>query len=479
MRKARVFIIRGMTFFLALAMLTPAICTGEEFKVTTMDIQKHKKMLDDPRPWMANLSYKKVLPHELYEKLTYTVGAMKDLWAEIVGFKAPDVVGKIAPEIKPGTYSYKDKEKYPGFRELMIPDHYERFNPGRPPLAGNFPEIKIFPTRQYYWSLPIAEATRKNAGHAKFDDKGIVREETYVAGYPFPRPSGKLKANQIVSNWQRRYWGWESQYVSQVVKGFTSSLREDNIIIAEAPFARFKGRVIVAPYGWFDKRAEELSEDRTFVFKYLAPRDMFGNVICSTKYLDPDEFDRMLLYVSVLRRVRVMSATDIQDSVGGADVIYCDSEVFSQKLSATQFPYKCEVIAEREYLLPVSPLDGSGYMSSQGLELRNYEWERRPIYVIKMTQTDKNFVYGHRILYIDKETFMLRYIENYDQKGRLYRSSEDISMFIPEMGTFVFGDTLSRDHIDKHSTFVRSFITPAPWLSRKHLGLRGLFIKGK
>jgi len=479
MQKVKIFGMCLLVFFLALALMTPAVWAAEEYKVTVMDLREHKGLFDDPRPYLKTLSYKKILPPEVYARLTYDVEAMKKLWAEIVGFRALDVVGKIAPEIKPGTYTYKDKERYPELKELMTQDYYKRFNPGAPPFAGNFPEIKIVPTRQYYYALPIAEATKKNMGKTKLDDKGLIREETYMAGHPFPRPSGKFKANQIIYNWLKRYWGWDSQYLIQDSKGFAGSLREDNSQTAEGWMVRFKGRLTIEPYGWFDERAQNLGEDRIFNYKFLGPRDMFGNVITSLKYLGADKFDRMMLYVNVLRRVRVMSATDLQDVVGGADTIYADSEIFSQKLSATQFPYKCEVIAEREYLLPVTPLDGSGYMSSKGLELRDYEWERRPVYVVKMTQLDKNFVYSKRILYIDKETFMLHFVENYDQKGRLYRTSESISSFIPEMGMFIYGDNLCRDHVDKHSSWVRTFFTPAPWINRKHISVRGLFVKGK
>lgn len=117
------------------------------------------------------------------------------------------------PEIKPGKYSYKDKEKFPGLKELMIPHHYKRFNPGGPPFAGNFPEITVVPTKQYYWALPIAEATKNNMGKTKLDDQGYIIDNTYVSGYPFPRPSGKFKVQQIMYNWVKRYSNGESLYL--------------------------------------------------------------------------------------------------------------------------------------------------------------------------------------------------------------------------------------------------------------------------
>jgi hypothetical protein len=174
-----------------------------------------------------------------------------------------------------------------------------------------------------------------------------------------------------------------------------------------------------------------------------------------------------------------MGATDIQDQIGGVDGIYADSELYSQKLSTTIFPYKCELIAEQEYLVPFASRDGSGYMSTKGLELHNYEWERRPMYVVKMTQLDKSFVYSYRILYIDKEALMLHMVLNYDQKGRLYRSTYATFSFYPEMGMYSTGDAFMRDHLDMHSSMVRTFMTPTPWVTRTDISMRGLVIKGK
>jgi hypothetical protein len=479
MNKVKISVICFWVIFLALGMMVAKLWAAEEFKISAKKIVDNKKLLDDQRPWLTNLAFKKILSPELYSKLTYDVDEMKKLWAECVGFRAPDVVGKIAPEIMPGTYSYKDKEKYPGLKELMIPLFYnEFFKPGGPPFAGSFPEIKIVPTRQYYWSLPIAKATKESIGRVQLDDDGILREETYVAGYPFPRPDGKFKANQIVYNKLRSYEEFENNYAPGIVAGFTRSLRQDQEMAFDGFSIRLKGRVQMEPLGWLDERAKKLGEHYAINLTYLAPRDMFGNVINMTKYLDSDKFDQVLLYIGALRRVRVMGATDIQDVVGGADNIYADANGYSQKPSKKIFPHKFEVIAEREYLFPVIS-DGSGYFSSQGLELRNYEWERRPMYVVKMTQLDKSFVYSYRIGYFDKETLLLSHIENYDQKGRLYRSANLWYQIVPEMGNNFGWEALAIDHLDQHTTFQRTLSTPAPWIDRTYIGVRGLVIKGK
>ena len=108
--------------------------------------------------------------------------------------------------------------------------------------------------------------------------------------------------------------------------------------------------------------------------------------------------------------------------MAGNDFTNDDVGGFSQKMTPKVFPYKYEVIEEREFLVPVLSLDGSLYVTSKELEYRNIEFERRPVYVVRMTQLDKNYQYSKRIIYVDKENFNILLSLAYDQKGRLYRS---------------------------------------------------------
>jgi hypothetical protein len=323
---------------------------------------------------------------------------MKKAWAEAIGFAAPEVVGKIAPEIKPGKYTWQDKEKYPGLKALMIPYHYERFKPGEPPFAGNFPEIEVIPTRQYYHTLPLAEATKKYAGTVKQDDQGYIIEDSYVAGLPFPKPSGPHKAMQVIYNWDRRYLGGENWWLIQQGNGYGKNLNVDYETKGFMWKLKLNARVTIPPFGWYDERAKARGERAGVLYLQQAPRDNYGNVVNFTSFLGLEDFDQFLLYIAQLRRVRKLSGTDTQDQAVGIDVIYEDNEGFSQKISPYRFPYKYEIIDEREYLVPACSDDGSETLVRSGLEFHGLKFERRPLYVIKMTQLDKNYVYGERII---------------------------------------------------------------------------------
>ncbi|MBI5445720.1 MAG: DUF1329 domain-containing protein [Deltaproteobacteria bacterium] len=444
-------------------------------------LEKHKKPFDDPRPYLTTIGPKQVLPPKLYAKLSYDVNAMKEEWSELVGFKAPDLVGKIAPEIKPGKYSYKDLAKYPGLKELMWPEMYNRIKPGAPPHAGNIPEFEIIPTRQYYYALPIAEATKKNLGKSKLDAKGYLIPESWQGGYPFPKPSGPFKAQQVMYNVEKRSLAWElSFYLLGRIMGFTKDLKMDFDGSYDVAHLRLAGRTLMPPYGWFDERAKQRKEFKSYAFGFLAPRDVYGTVQGSTYFLDPTEADQLMIYIPSLRRIRKMSATDTQDPVMGQDQIYDDTEGWNQKLSPTRFPYKFEIVAEREYLCPASSIDGSEYISSKGFELHNVKMERRPMYVVKLTQLDPNYVYSYRLFYVDMETFNYIHVENYDRKGRLYRTFELAGGFHPEMGIFSWsgGIGVLKDHIDLHSGLSQSYQLPA-FYTREDVSLQAITKKAQ
>lgn len=444
-------------------------------------VEQHKAIFDDPRPYLVEFGPKQVLPPELYEKLTYDIEAMKKEWAEIVGFKATDLVGKIAPEIKPGKYTHEDVKNNPAFKELMWPRLYNRIKPGGPPHAGCIPEFTVVPTRQYYWSLPVARATKENAGKTQLDKDGYLIPETWISGYPFPKPEGPFKAQQIMANVEKRYLAWGgNMYLASRVLGLNKDLKTDFDGAYDVNHVRLAGRVLLPPYGWMDKRARERGEAKMFILNFLAPRDIAGAAQSALYYLDPNAMDQLMIFLPSLRRVRKMSATDTQDPIMGQDQIYDDNEGWMQKLSPTRYPYTFEVLEEREYLLPAATLDGSCYIGKDGFEFRNLEFERRPLYVVKMTQQDPNYVYSYRILYIDKETFVYYHVENYDQKGRLYRTWDGTYSFFPEMGSITWSGmlVLLADHIDLHSTAQQPYQLPSFW-TREDISMAGMLRKAK
>jgi hypothetical protein len=441
------------------------------------DLEKWKVTFDDPRPYLEQHGPKQVLPPELYRSLSYDVEEMKARWADLVGFKAPDEVGRVAPEVRPGKYTHEDLDRQPGLRALMFDDLQKRIKPGGPPFAGSIPEFEIVPTRQYFWALPVSEATKKNLGRSKLDGRGYLIQKTWEAGYPFPRPEGPFKAQQVMYNLEKRYLGWGSDYhaIGRAV-AYNRSLKIDNRSVYGVREFGLAGRGLLKPHGVFDQAARQRGEAKAVTLNWTEPRDFVGGVQTGMTYLDSEKPDAILFYLPSMRKARKAAPRDTQDDQSGLGRIYDDTEGFWQKMSPNRYPYRYEVAEAREYLVPAATLDGAEYVASNGAEFRNIRLERRPMYVIRMTQLDPGYVYGSRVLYIDRETFLLCHTENYDQKGRLYRTWDIHYSFFPEMGAFSWtGLFLIRDHINQRSSVDQPYSLPARW-DRRDVELEGFLM---
>ena len=112
MNYCKIFIVALLGVFISVCLVPQALAEDKLPHPNTYipsypELQKHKKQYDDPRPFLKTFGPKQVLPPELWEKLSFDVEEMKKAWSEVIGFKSEDLVGKIAPEIKPGKYNTK------------------------------------------------------------------------------------------------------------------------------------------------------------------------------------------------------------------------------------------------------------------------------------------------------------------------------------------------------------------------------------
>ena len=465
---------RGVILFLTATFLPLAVWGSETlpqpdtYLTYANEAYKLKKITDDPTDLMASYPLKDALPPEIYRLMTFDVEEAKKQTAEILGFKSPDLVGNIAPEIKPGKYTYKDLEKTPGLKELFPPEFLFLIKPGGPPLIASIPEFEIIPTRQFYWYPKLCEATRQNLGKTKLDHGGYILPFTWQGGVPFPRPSGKFKARQVFYSFDKSYTSYDMCYSAKHEgMSFDRNLTRDDYTKTISNNIKFMGRTLFPPYGWLDEHAKRSGDFRSFSSVVLEPRSQKGLVLINHSFDDPAKNDKWMVYVPSLRRNRKLNPTDTQDPSG--DLTYDDISHISQKITPERYPYKFEIIAEREYLLPIEYNTGKVWIDSKNdYALREAQFMRRPCYVLRMTQLDNNYVYSKRIIYIDKESFRSCFSVNYDQKGRLYRTQVQTLVFMPDTGQITIYGTPSFqfDHLDLHSSFQLPVPFPASFERR-------------
>jgi len=465
--------------FLSGLFLTTDAWTAQPYEVSIRDILDVKAALDDPTPFYTECEYfRKFIPPKIWDQITVDQEASRAAWEKAVGFRARDVVGQIASEIKPGKYTLADKEKFP-FKELMTPYHYQRFNqPGRdglPKHIGYFTDFEVIETQQIWHAEAVANATIEHMGKTQLDEDGYILYKTHVAGYAFPRPSGKHKAMQVLYNLHTGGAGPESGMNYDITIGVNSRGKIDHQGTASYLWLLTQGRVMYPPLGWFDKRAEKEGEALITLYTVLSPRDLYGNVYFELVYQNPLKDPNILVYVNFLRRIRQVSATDTQDQAVGQDLAFDDTGFLSQSLRPDRYPYEVSVIDEREFLMPAYTFDGASYLDSRdGWKWKGLRFERRPMWVVEMKQLDRNYIYSKRVLYFDKETLVPQLEEMYDQKGRYYRHLDVEWGVVAPLGYLNAIHVNNCDWIDTHCTWTFSPTYPALWLGRKDLSLRNM-----
>jgi len=444
------------------------------------EIMKQKAVCDDNRDPVVTFHPKDIVPPEVWELMHWDVGKMQALWAEIVGFKSPDLVGKISPEIKPGKYTYKDVEQCAGLKELFPEYVQQTIKPGGPPAICNIMDFEIEPTQVLHLALPAAEITKRNLGKTKLDSDGYIVPDTWGGGVPFPRPSGKFKAQQVYYNYEKRCGQYDDNYrLAGEVPSFDKNLKIDKYSAYARTVVKLMGRTFMEPFGWLDERAKKRGEFLADLVQIYEPRANRGVIRLLLRYDDPQKMDPTFMYLPQMRRIRKMSSTDTQDPLG--DSAYDDTGFLSQKITPKRYPYKFEIIEEREYLLPFSYNAAKAWIDSKnGYALRDLGLQRRPCYVLVMTQMDPNYIYSKRIYYVDKESFIIGWGAFYDQRGRLWRTYNVTRAFIPECGQILSHGlpAWQVDYIDSHSTGQMLTSVPAKYV-RRHINIENVIKKGK
>jgi len=444
------------------------------------EIMAAKNIFDDQRDLIKTYHPKDVLPPEIWNRMHFDVDKMKALWAELVGFTAPELVGKIAPEVKPGKYTYKDVAQSPGLKKLFPPVFLKTIKAGGPPHIGNIMDFEIEPTRQFHLALPAAEITKRNLGKTKLDKDGYMVAGTWGGGVPFPRPSGRFKAQQIYYNYEKKCTQYDECYkLTGEAVSCDRNLKVDKYSKYARTMIKLMGRSFFPPFGWFDERAEKRGEFAADAIELFEPRANRGMIILLLRYDDPFKMDPTMIYLPQLRRIRKMSSTDSQDPIG--DSSYDDTGYLRQKISPDRFPYKFDIIEEREYLCPWAYNSGKGWFDTKsGYAIRDVTFQRRACYVLQMSQMDPNYIYSKRVYWIDKETFIPAYGDFYDQKGRLYRTYNISRNFLPECGQIISHGlpAWQVDYVDSHSTCQVLVVVPATW-ARRDFNIENMIKRGK
>lgn len=283
--------------------------------------------------------------------------------------------------------------------------------------------MKIVPYKKIEWNKAFREATEKHSAQVKLSADGRTIEG-HVAGLPFPNldPNDPQVAIKVMFNYEYKPFVTDDSDLRNfdadtgpISEGAPMTI-ERHYLLDHLRLLLYNGRIYVDPKP--ERPNPDKVRGKSSLHPILEPFDLKGVGLTTVRYLSPDRQDDTWLYLPSLRRVRRLSSSQRSDALFGQD-----TDVDSYGGYAGQIPwFDWKFLGEKEMLAsyhseayPVKYCEGSGDFVFCDA------WEKRKQYVVEGTSKLPQYAYGKRVLYVDKETFVISYSDIYDRSGQLWK----------------------------------------------------------
>ena len=278
-------------------------------------------------------------------------------------------------------------------------------------------------------------ATEKFHAQVKLTPDGVLDENTYVAGRPFPLidQNDPQAAIKIMYNFERTQY-FTDDLTSKLFDAETGQITHDgskqsyhierHFVFDSLRILKYIGRTEQEPIPAMPNPDNVLLKGGSYPI--LEPFDLKGIGGLSYRYLDPKKYDETWLYLPSLRRVRRLSTAQRSDALFGQDVDLDSTGGFAGQIA--WFDWK--LLALRPGLavghgkhMPPQPCEGDG-----GVTFCD-DWELGRGYVVEATPKLAGYAYSKRLIYVDAETFYIPYSDMFDHRGELWKVAVNFARY--------------------------------------------------
>jgi hypothetical protein len=283
--------------------------------------------------------------------------------------------------------------------------------------------LKIGPYKRIVLPTAYTAATAQHAGQVRLSENGL-RLDGYVAGLPFPAidANDPAVASKIMWNYYYRPY-FTDDYTWRNFAADTGPLNDSGGMSIERTYTvRDFGRLFYNGRLYVDPKPELPNPERIrykeLTGPILTPHDLKGVGSLSYRFIDIEEQDRTWLYTPALRRVRRLSTAQRSDSVFGQDTDLDSYYGYSGNIAWMTWRFLGETPMLGSFHAAHSPVEwcpGTGDFAFCDV------WEARPTYIVEGVSKLPQYAYSKRILYIDKETYSVLYMDAYDHAGELWK----------------------------------------------------------
>ena len=297
-------------------------------------------------------------------------------------------------------------------------------------IKWGFP-ITIGETKKVEWPQAYKEATEKYSPQVKLSKDGLT-VENYVAGQPFPGVDKSDPQFPLKVMWNYEY-GFANGLDDTDLRNFdadTGAIAQGGPMSVERHFLLdhfrrlfWTGRLYVEPKP--TKPNPNGLRAQQGLYPILEPFDLKGVGALGQRYTSSSKQDDSWLYLPSLRRVRRLSTAQRSDALFGQDTDVDSYYGYAGHIAWMEWKYLGEqdlLSVQHAQHYPVKWNDKVDWAFDE-------VWEKRRVHVIEGISKLPQYAYGKRVIFIDKEAWVIPFSDIYDRSGELWKIwINDISM---------------------------------------------------
>ncbi len=345
-------------------------------------------------------------------------------------------------------------------------------------------KVPVYPTRRSH-SLPkwVNENTRKNALTSSLTRGGNGIQGAF-AGIPFPILHGDSSTQALQAMWN---------HITRWRGNFVTRRSAEAVVQRNGTFSLVESQQEVF-WNFFNPEGSE-AELENILFYYLsfitAPSRLSGDAVLIHETLDQSVEPRQAWgYTAGTRRVKkapnlafdspIVTGADNLRTADDTDMYNGSPERYTWQYQGVQemfIPYNSYRIAQQG--LKYAKIIGPTHINP---DLTRFEKHRVHVVEAKLKKGQRH-IYGKRVFYIDADSWNIALIDQYDQRGNLWRvSMAHLKNFheLPGVWTAidVFYDLVDRRYhiqgLDTEESQTRVFASGAPGNVKRYFSAQGL-----
>jgi len=282
--------------------------------------------------------------------------------------------------------------------------------------------ITVTEPKRIDWPQAYKEATEKYSPQVKLTPDGLD-VQNYVAGLPFPNidPNDPQVALKIMWNYSYNFLTTDD-VDSRNFDADTGSVADNGPLTVERHFLLdhfrrlfWTGRLYVEPKP--EKPNPNGYRAQQGLYPILEPFDLKGVGALGNRYIDSGKQDDSWLYLPSLRRVRRLSTAQRSDALFGQDTDVDSYYGYAGHIAWMEWKF----LGEQDVI---------GAFHGEHFPVKWHEkvdwafddvWEKRRAYVIEGVSKLPQYAYSKRVIYIDKEAWIIPFSDIYDRSGELWK----------------------------------------------------------